>query len=299
MASPRVSVVLPTWNGEEDLERLLPALARQELAGGFEVRAVDSGSTDRTRELLLKAGAQVQVIAKEAFRHGATRNLAAKDAQGELLVFLSQDATPRDASFLAALAGALDDPTVGGAYARVLPREGDDPLTARTVLDAREASEVGETREFESAKSFLLLDPAEKARLCAFNDVASCIRKSVLQKIPFPDVEFGEDVAWASRALEAKWKIRYEPRAVVHHAHRYTRAAAYERYRIDAKFLRETFGWRVRPSAWSVARGIAYEVMRDAGYILRHGGFTHLLRSPFLRTAQVLGQREGSRPSRS
>ena len=34
MTLPRLSILLPTWNGERDLERLLPALASQEYAGG-------------------------------------------------------------------------------------------------------------------------------------------------------------------------------------------------------------------------------------------------------------------------
>src|SRR6185295_15312208 len=128
--------VLPTWNGARDLARLLPALARQELAGGFEVRAVDSGSTDGTVGLLEKAGAHLLRIEHADFRHGATRNLATRAALGEFLVFLSQDAVPRDADFLAALTSAFEDPQVAGAHARILPHADDDPLTARTVLAA-------------------------------------------------------------------------------------------------------------------------------------------------------------------
>jgi rhamnosyltransferase len=265
--APRVSIVLPTWNGERDLARLLPALARQEVPGGFEIRAVDSGSTDRTCAMLESAGASLVRIPHSEFRHGGTRNLAARDARGELLVFLSQDATPRDANFLSALVSAFDDPAVAGAWARVLPHADDDPLTARTVLSA----------------------PA------TFNDVASAIRTSVFREIPFPDVTFGEDLAWAESASKAGLQLRFEPRAVVLHSHRYSPSRAYERYKIDAAFQREQFGARIRPSLWSVARGIAYEMREDWKHIARHGGAVHLLRSPFLRTAQVLGQYAGSR----
>jgi rhamnosyltransferase len=284
MSSPRLSIVLPTWEGERDLVRLLPALAAQEI-DGFEILAVDSSSTDRSRELLERAGARVERIEKSAFRHGATRNLAARGARGEILVFLSQDALPRDKGFLAALAAPFADPKIAGAYARILPHDDDDPLTARTVLSAPEASAEGETRELAaSAGGFV-----------GFNDVASAIRRSVFEAIPFPDVDFGEDVAWAALALEAGWKIRFEPRAVVYHSHRYSPARAYERYKVDADFHRRHFQRRLRPSLASVARGIAHEVREDWRHVRKHGGFTHLLRSPFLRAAQVLGQYAGSR----
>ncbi len=295
MGEPRVSIVLPTWNGERDLARLLPALAKQEIDGGFEIRAIDSGSTDRSCELLEQAGAHLERIPHAEFRHGPTRNRAAKGALGEVLVFLSQDAEPRDATFLAALASALDDPKVAGAHARILPRADDDPLTARTVLSAREAGETSETRSLPRGQKLVDLDPAERARLCAFNDVASAIRASVFRSIPFPDVAFGEDVAWAARALEAGLSLRFEPRAVALHAHRYSPARAYERYKVDATFHREHFGDLVRPNLLSVARGIAHEFREDVRHVARNGGAFHLLRSPFLRTAQVLGQYAGSR----
>lgn len=299
MTSPRVSIVLPTWNGEQDLSRLLPSLARQELGDGpgkgFEILAVDSGSTDRSRELLAAAGARVGRIEKTAFRHGATRNLAARGAAGELLVFLSQDALPRDARFLSALAAPFEDPRVAGAYARILPHEDDDPLTARTVLSAPESSSEGETREIEGDLDLGALDVHARDRLLGFNDVASAIRRSVFEEIPFPDVEFGEDVAWAAAALEAGWRIRFEPRAVVFHSHRYSPARAYERYRVDADFHRRHFHRRLRPSLASVLRGVAHEVREDWRHVARHGGFAHLWRSPFLRAAQVLGQYAGSR----
>jgi hypothetical protein len=90
--------------------------------------------------------------------------------------------------------------------------------------------------------------------------------------------------------------VRFEPRAVVLHAHRYTPAQAFERNRIDARFQREHAGRSVRPSAFSGWKGIAHELRRDGAYMARHGGWSHLPRAFALRSAQVRGQRAGSRP---
>ncbi len=281
MSAPSVSICLPTWNGERDLARLLPALARQRVDGGVEIVAVDSSSVDGTRALLDAAGARVERIAKHEFGHGRTRNHLARIARGETLVFLSQDCEPRDADTIATLAAALDARTAG-AFARLLPRPDEDPLTARTVLDHPDAGLVPWVGEPGAAD-------------VRFNDVASAIRRTVLLEIPFPDVEFGEDVAWARAALERGFRVRFEPRAVVYHAHRYTPAQAFERYRIDAAFQRERFGRRVRPNALSVAKGLAHELARDLAYVARPGGWSHLPRAFALRSAQVRGQRAGSR----
>jgi rhamnosyltransferase len=271
----------------------LPRLAEQRVDGGFEIVAIDSGSRDATRELLAAAGARVLGIEQREFGHGRTRNRAAREAQGELFVFLSQDALPDDEKFLAELARSLDDPRTAGAFARVLPNEDDDPLTARTVLDAAEASTEAFVHELGAGE---LASGRDLARRVRFNNVASCIRAAALREIPFPDVEFGEDSAWAELALRAGWRIRFAPLAIVRHAHRYSMRSAFARYKIDAEFQRRVHGVRVRPSLVSVLRGIAYEVRADLRHVrATRASLAHLVRSPFLRGAQVLGQWRGSR----
>lgn len=297
MPAPRISIVLPTYNGAQDLERLLPALTAQEVEGGFEIVAIDSSSTDGTRELLERAGASVEVIAKTAFRHGATRNQAAARARGEFLVFLSQDVMPRDPCMLAELVRPFVDARTAGVYARVLPFAEDDPLTARTVLELPEAGDQPFERDLDRVAGIQQLSGAERATFVRFNNVASSVRRAVFERIPFPDLPFGEDFAWAARVLTAGHRIRFAPDAVVYHAHAYGPAKAYERYRVDAAFHRLVHGHRLRPTLTSALRGFAYEVVADWRFVAstdRRGRALAALRSPFLRAAQVLGQYVGS-----
>ena len=301
MTAPRVSIVLPTLNGEACLARLLPLLAAQDLPrdwNGLEICAVDSSSSDRTRELLERAGASVRTIARADFRHGGTRNQAAARARGEFLVFLSQDAAPADALCLRHLIGAFDDPRVAGAYCRVLPHPDDDLLTQRTVLDLPEASAHGVVRDLDGIGSLAALAPEQRAAWLRFNNVASAVRASVFRVHPFPDLPFGEDCAWAARVLDAGHRIRFVPESVVHHAHRYGPREAFRRYRIDAAFHREVHGFRLRPSVLSACKGLAYELGRDLAFLRASAAGARLraaLAAPLLRAAQVAGQYAGSR----
>ena len=296
MTQPRVSIILPTWNGEKDLERLLPAIAAQDYDGGIEVQAIDSSSTDGTVRRLETEGIEVQVIPKSEFGHGKTRNLCAKSARGEFLVFLSQDVVP-NADFVRRLLEPFEDDRVAGSYGRVLPFPDDDPLTARTVLSLPEASDEPSVRDLDAVGGVWNLGPYERARYLRFNNVASSIRTSVFRDIPFPTTTFGEDFAWAARALTWGWRIAYAPKAVAYHAHQYSWSSAYERYRIDAAFHLETHGHRIRPTLRSVLRGLVYEVLEDARFVVKSrvpGKTRYLLRSPGLRAAMVLGQYAGS-----
>jgi GT2 family glycosyltransferase len=94
---PRVSVVIPSYNREASLRRLLDALRAQNLPmDQFEVVVVDDGSTDGTRELLreLRTPYQLSILEQPNAGAGAARNLGVRAAQGELIVFLDDDTVP-------------------------------------------------------------------------------------------------------------------------------------------------------------------------------------------------------------
>jgi len=309
---PRVSVLIPTWDGLDHLRRLLPVLRSQSLPGGVELCVMDSSSSDGTAEFLKAEcdsglwnegclqGISVRSIERGEFHHGRTRNQLAESAHGEFLVFLSQDALPQGENFLVTLLRPFEDEKVAGVTARVLPDPSHDPLTRRTVLGDSQANAVGRERSLHEAHSFESLRGAERLDLLRFNNVSSAIRARVFMEIPFPDVDFGEDFAWAGQALRAGWRTVFTPEAVVLHSHCYGVRSAFERYRVDARFHATSHGHRLRPTLFSALRGIVYEVGADALFILRGGGAPwHLLRSPGLRAGQILGQWVGSRSSAS
>ena len=296
MNTPKVSILLPVWNGRRHLERLLPRLEAQVVEGGVELIATDSSSTDGSVELLQEYGAVVETISQADFRHGRTRNELAGRAKGEFLVFLSQDALPEGPDFIRALISAFEDERVAGAYGRILPPPEQDPLTARTVLQQPEASGVAESRDLDDSGPVWEMAPAARASCMHFNNVASAIRADVFQALPFPDVPFGEDFAWAARALSAGHRIRFVPQAVVHHAHCYSAKSAFERNRIDAAFHRQIHDYRVRPNLVSVLKGYLFEVREDWRFLGDRGQrWPWILRSFGLRAGQILGQYWGSR----
>ena len=298
MTQPRLSVLLPTRNGASELPRLLGALEAQELRQELELVAIDSSSEDESVALLSAFGASVEVIPVAEFAHGRTRNRAAVRAQGEFLVFMSQDVIPASPTFLTELIAPFQDPRVAGVYARVLPGPGDDPLAARTVLDLPEASEVALVRDLDQLAGVWELGGEERSAYLRFNNVASAVRADVFHALPFPEVAFGEDFAWAARALTAGHRIAYAPQAVAHHAHTYSLRQAFQRYRTDAEFHAQIHGWRMRPNIASTLRGFVYELGRDVAWLTRErpaGHVSALLRAPGLRAAQVIGQYVGSR----
>ncbi|MBL8768124.1 MAG: glycosyltransferase, partial [Planctomycetes bacterium] len=96
----KVSIVIPTWNGEDTIAECLRGVFEQDVGFETEVLVIDSSSTDRTREIVSRFPVRLHVIDQREFDHGDTRNLGALMTTGDFIVFLVQDAYPERRDWL-------------------------------------------------------------------------------------------------------------------------------------------------------------------------------------------------------
>jgi glycosyltransferase involved in cell wall biosynthesis len=88
----RFSVIIPAYNEEAVLPRLLKtiAAAREAYGGPLEVIVADNVSTDATAQIAGDAGCKVVRVEKRVI--AAVRNAGARVAEGEILAFVDADA---------------------------------------------------------------------------------------------------------------------------------------------------------------------------------------------------------------
>lgn len=235
-----VSILLPTKNGERYLTEVLESVKRQQ--GNFrlcEIIAVDSGSRDRTLEILRRYQVRVWQIPPQEFGHGKTRNFAATKASGELLVFLTQDATPADDQWLENLLAPLRaDPLLAGAFSRHRPRLNCHPMEWHRIV----AYELHSQSEVQIYTAVGNPDYGRNpAQYRVFANNSSVIRRTMWERIPFPEVDFAEDQAWAEQVLTAGYKTAYAAKSVVIHSHGYGPWANFCRHFEHAWAMREMF----------------------------------------------------------
>lgn len=84
-----VSVVIPTLNEGNYLERCLISLSKQEEHDNFEVIVVDGRSSDNTVKIAERYADKVIISRKKS--PGVQRNLGAKMARGNILAFIDAD----------------------------------------------------------------------------------------------------------------------------------------------------------------------------------------------------------------
>jgi len=294
----RVAVVIPTWNAGPGFGPVLAALTAQADVDLDEVLVLDSESTDDTPAVARAHGARVRVVRRATFNHGLTRNLGVALTRAPWVAFLTQDALPANRYWLHHLVVAAAAEDAVGAYGRVLPRVEATPLVARSVcadLVHRTAREVKRA----AAGALAAMDPFARRVFVHFNNVSSLVRRDYFAGVPFPDIPFGEDLAWSERALADGRTLVYEPRSLVWHSHESGWQRDFLRHRQDAVLMRTLFGFRNREGLRDCLPALREELRRDWRWLRRGGrgrlaSLAWLARAVPLRACQVAGQWAGS-----
>ena len=87
---PRISVIIPLYNGERYIAQALDSVLGQSLMP-FEIIVVDDGSTDGSCEILDTYGDRIVRVFQENSGTAAARNAGVKTSSGDMLAFLDQD----------------------------------------------------------------------------------------------------------------------------------------------------------------------------------------------------------------
>jgi rhamnosyltransferase len=217
-----ISIIIPTLEAAAQFPTLKAAFDAQSLRP-LEVVVVDSSSSDDTARIATEYGWRCHVIPRAAFDHGGTRNLGASLAKGETLVFLTQDAVPADASWLANLVRPLEESGVAASFSRQLPRPGARPREAFTRL-----------QNYPPEGAVFTADDVARIGIKAmfFSNVSSAIDRAAFDEAGgFPErAILNEDGYLAARLLQRGYSFRYEASSCVFHSHDYGIGMQFRRY---------------------------------------------------------------------
>jgi len=299
-----VSVVVLTRNAGPSFSETLKGIKAQQL-GGFssDITVIDCCSTDGTVALAREQSVHVVQINPARFDHGLTRNLAFRNSSGDAVVFLSQHAVPGNAQLIQQLIKAFDDPLVAGVYGQRVPPPTADIWARKTLSGWPADNPEPETRFLQGTVSYDSMTPTERYQLCNFDDVCCAIRRLVWREIPFRAAEFAEGLDWSKRALEAGWKIAYQPAAVVVHSHERFLLGEFRQTYLLHKTLFKLFGLSTVPSLTSLSTSILRTIFRDSLYAHKHEPnfwkrISRLVKLPALNLVTVYAQYRGARDAR-
>lgn len=233
---PLISVVIPTKNGEKTIDNCLKSIFSQQCQHGFEVIIIDSGSTDNTLKIAKQYPVKIHHISPQQFGHGRTRNLGVQLSRGEFIFFTVQDASLSTTSFFATAVKHFTNTKVAAVGGKqIVPHDADkNPLQWYRPVGKP-------TVQILTPQTYSHMDPREKFFYARLDNVAAMYRRDILLLLPFPDVDFGEDLLWADQALSLGWEIIIDHNLQVFHYHDYTNKNLRAR-RIQERKLAQKFG---------------------------------------------------------
>ena len=212
----KASIILLTDNSGETINDVLKGIFCQKTSIYFDVQIIDSSSQDNTMEIVEKFPVRSEIIAKESFNHGETRNLGASLTDGDFLVYLSHDAIPTDQWLEPLVKSLKNNDNAAGVYSRQLPSL-NVPLAVKRTLENEWS--FGSKKPLENKIDQSMKTPDDFYRTFFFTDVSSCIKRKVWEIIPFRKCQIAEDMLWASDVLKAGYSTLYQPESMVFHAH--------------------------------------------------------------------------------
>jgi GT2 family glycosyltransferase len=224
VSNPRASIIVSTWNGRHLLEtclpRLLQAVARE--GGDHQVIVVDDASADDTVDFVRREFPQVRLISlPRNLRFAGANNAAARQARGDVLVFLNNDMLVAP-DFLAPLLRHFDRPEVFAVTARIEmePRWVGGGLVRETGLVRARFEDGFFALHHEEPTS------DEPTPVLYAGGGSSAMRRDRFFQLGGLDRLFRpfyfEDLDISYRAQKAGWRILYEPRSRIAHSHRRT-----------------------------------------------------------------------------
>lgn len=274
--SLRVACVIPTYNGRQDLERLLDSLLTQ--TARFDTLIVDSSSSDGTFELAQSRYPTVIRIDSKDFNHGGTRQMMVnRHPDYDVYVYMTQDAYVEDVNAIANLLLPFADPKVGAVCGRQLPHKNANPLARHARLF--NYPPVSQIKTLADAPVLGIKTPFMS------NSFAAYRREALMVVGGFPShVILSEDMYVTARMLLAGWKVAYEGSAVCRHSHNYSLREEFSRY-FDIGVFQSRESW-----IYATFGGVGGEGMRYVKSELRFLGWRRLWMWPaaILRNAVKL-----------
>ncbi len=265
--TPFASIIIPTLNGGELFKDVIDSIFAQKVPWSFEVIVIDSESDDGTWEYLQsREDIRSYRIKRSEFNHGATRNYGVSLSRGEYALFLTQDAIPARGWLYNLVAPMIHCDRAAGAFGRHKAHKNASFFTKKMIENHFEKlRELPLCVSIASNKSRYERDISYRQMLHFFSDNSSCLRKSIWEKIPYPEVPYGEDQLWAQAVMDAGYSKIYAYGSIVYHSHDYSAKEQYQRSLTDGDYFRYFWGYS------SIGGDIGTEISKVKAEIERLG----------------------------
>lgn len=227
-----ISIICPIYNGEKYIENLYRNIKKQKEVNISEIKFILTESKDNSEDILKNLKINYEKISPKNFSHSLVREKAAFEANGEILVFITQDIKIDNENWLYELVKNIENEKCEAAFSRQI------------AYDNHTIEKY--TREINYPKEGRIVskENIEELGLMAFffSDASSAIHKDIFRKLNGYDgknLPTNEDMYFAYKLIMNGYRINYAADSVVIHSHELSFKDTFKRYKDIGKFFKE------------------------------------------------------------
>lgn len=256
-----ISIICPLYNGKKYIRNLDKSLKMQKKVCLEAINYILTESEDDTEVILRELKAQYTKVSKREFSHSLTREKAAVQCRGDIIVFITQDVVIRDEYWLYNLTRDIISNKCEASFSRQVSADSGIEKYIR-AKNYPEQSRIVSRKDIEKLGLMTFF----------FSDAASAVRADVFKQLNGYDgrnLIISEDMYLAYKIIMGGYRIKYCADSVVIHSHNFTLKQLYRRYYDTGVFFRENSylqEYSENTSAVELTRYILKESIKNKDY---------------------------------
>ena len=218
-----VDVIIPVYRPGNEFYELLEKLSHQSVEIN-KIILMNTGDAPWKADVEEKYPlCEVHLLKKEDFDHGGTRHEGSTYSEADYMLFMTQDAMPKDDCLVEKLVEAFSwDKDIKAAYSRQLPNDTCREIEKYTrSFNYPEESRVKSMKDLEELgiKTFFCSNVCAMYEKATYDKLGGFIRRTI----------FNEDMIYAGGLVQKGYKIAYVAEAEVVHSHNYNAMEQFHR----------------------------------------------------------------------
>lgn len=231
MKEQTVTIICPLYNASKYILELNKNILKQKKVNIAEIKYLLTESKDNTEKLLKENKINYEKIKKEEFSHSLTREKAAFNSKGDVIVFITQDIIIEKDNWLFELVNPIFKGEAEACFSRQL-------CTNNSI------EKYTREKNYPNKSRIVTKDDIDKLGLNTFffSDASAAIKKDIFVELNGYDnkkLPISEDMYIAYKIIQNGYKIKYCAESEVIHSHDFTLKEQYDRYKLTGMFFKQ------------------------------------------------------------
>ena len=257
-----ITVICPLYKAQKYLHNLHESLLMQEDVNIKEIKYLLTNTGDGIEKVIENLEkAKLTITTPQKFSHSLTRENAAMEAEGQIIVFITQDINIKDKKWLYKLCAKIKEGKCEAAF-------------SRQICDNKSIERYTRINNYPDKSRIVSKNDIERLGIMTFffSDAASAVKADIYKQLngyDNKDLLTNEDMYFSYKLIHNGYRIMYNAEAMVIHSHDYKFEQLFKRYFDQGVFLKQNdylLNYKANDSAFKLLKFVAFESLKEKNF---------------------------------